>query len=305
MTPLAIVLVLFTGIGPLLAWRRVSAGTRSAAVRWPLGGRRGRDGRAVVALTDAVDEPGGADPVRFAAFALAALRRRVRRAAPRPSARSPAAASPSALGRVVARNRRRYGGYIVHAGIAILFIAVAASSSFQTSRDVRMLPGDSDRGRRLQVTYVRPTASIDPRSSGSPSARCSTVERDGEPFATLHPSRNYYSSAAPTGGAAARASSRARRPARSAAAAGPASDLWTAMRPDLAPRRRGDRRAPTGGSTRRWPGDRAEPTDARADRGDARRSPTLQGEAIRRASPTRYIASRAAGRLPRSTSTRS
>ena len=34
--PLAIVLVLFTGIGPLLAWRRVSAGSLWRLVRWPL-----------------------------------------------------------------------------------------------------------------------------------------------------------------------------------------------------------------------------------------------------------------------------
>ena len=53
-----------------------------------------------------------------------------------PSGRSRAAAGSRPSGAVVGRNRRRYGGYIVHAGIAILFIAVAASSSFQTSSDV-------------------------------------------------------------------------------------------------------------------------------------------------------------------------
>ncbi len=45
------------------------------------------------------------------------------------------------LGRVVVRNRRRYGGYIVHIGVILAFVSIAASSSFQTSDDVRMLPG--------------------------------------------------------------------------------------------------------------------------------------------------------------------
>ena len=60
--PLAIVLVLFTGIGPLLAWRRVSAGSLWRLVRGPLAA-------AVVATVVArrvhrrARPPGGAAPV--------------------------------------------------------------------------------------------------------------------------------------------------------------------------------------------------------------------------------------------------
>src|SRR5581483_10253559 len=50
---------------------------------------------------------------------------------------------PLALVRVIRRNRRRYGGYIVHAGVAVLLIGVAASSSFQHSRQVSLAPGQS------------------------------------------------------------------------------------------------------------------------------------------------------------------
>ena len=41
----------------------------------------------------------------------------------------------------ISRNRRRYGGYTVHAWFAILLVAVAASSSFQTCADLRLRPG--------------------------------------------------------------------------------------------------------------------------------------------------------------------
>ena len=55
---------------------------------------------------------------------------------------------PAALIGMVARNRRRYGGYIVHAGVAVLLVGIAASSSFQTNRDVTLEAGAERRDRR-------------------------------------------------------------------------------------------------------------------------------------------------------------
>ena len=52
---------------------------------------------------------------------------------------------PRALARLTGRNRRRYGGFLVHAGIAVLFLGVAASSAFIEQRDVRLSPGDRSR----------------------------------------------------------------------------------------------------------------------------------------------------------------
>ena len=57
---------------------------------------------------------------------------------------------PLALVSLVRRNRRRYGGYLVHLGIITLFVGVAASSSFKTSSDVRCTRARR-RGRRLRV----------------------------------------------------------------------------------------------------------------------------------------------------------
>ena len=45
---------------------------------------------------------------------------------------------PVALVQLVKRNRRRYGGYLVHIGVAVLFVGVAASSSFQHEVDERL-----------------------------------------------------------------------------------------------------------------------------------------------------------------------
>src|SRR5438034_173712 len=47
-----------------------------------------------------------------------------------------------ALGRLLARNRRRYGGYIVHTGIVILFVAFAGMA-FKTETEASLRPGES------------------------------------------------------------------------------------------------------------------------------------------------------------------
>ena len=48
---------------------------------------------------------------------------------------------PVAVVSLVRRNRRRYGGYLVHVGMATLFVGVAASSAFQQAHDMRIEPG--------------------------------------------------------------------------------------------------------------------------------------------------------------------
>ena len=55
-----------------------------------------------------------------------------------------------ALVPLVRRNRRRYGGYLVHVGVSVLFAGVAASSAFQDARDVQLGVGPDGEGRRLR-----------------------------------------------------------------------------------------------------------------------------------------------------------
>ncbi|HEY3434933.1 MAG TPA: cytochrome c-type biogenesis CcmF C-terminal domain-containing protein, partial [Solirubrobacterales bacterium] len=140
-TPLAIGLVLFTGIGPLLAWRRISWESAKRVFRVPVAVA------AVVTLglllfTDAADNLWALALFAFAAFALTGLAQEFWSGA---SARRRLTGEPGpqALVGLVSRNRRRYGGYIVHVGIIVLLIGIAASSSFQTNRDVELKPGES------------------------------------------------------------------------------------------------------------------------------------------------------------------
>ncbi len=110
--------------------------------------------------------------------------------------------APRALLALVRRNRRRYGGYIVHIGIAVLFVGVAASSSFQHATERRPLVRASRRGvGAYHVRYVRPTASdhaeVRPRPhrlDAQPRARVLDVTKGGRHVATLNPSEGFYAS---------------------------------------------------------------------------------------------------------------
>ncbi len=227
-TPLAIGLVLFTGIGPLLAWRRVSWASAKRVFRVPL---------AVAALTlcglllfsDAAKSPWAIALFVFAAFSLSGLAQEFWTGAA--ARRSLSGGSMvGALAGLVSRNRRRYGGYIVHAGIAVLLIGIAASSSFQTKRDATLRPGESTVVDGREITYVKPTVAIDAEKATF--GGVVRVEEDGKLLATLHPSRRFFR---PTGQGPGTIGSFFAGEATSEVGlrAGLGSDFWIAMQPDV------------------------------------------------------------------------
>jgi cytochrome c-type biogenesis protein CcmF len=97
-----------------------------------------------------------------------------------------------ALLSLVTRNRRRYGGYAVHVGIAVLLIGVAASTTFQHVRDVRLRPGQNTGVGGYDIRYVRPTAALGAQKLTLGAVL--DVSKKGHHVTTLIPSRGYYPS---------------------------------------------------------------------------------------------------------------
>jgi cytochrome c-type biogenesis protein CcmF len=239
-TPLAILLVLFTGIGPLLAWRRVSWATAKRVFVVPAAAAAAL-AVILVFFTDVAQEPWALVLFVFAGFALVGLAQEFWRGAA--ARRSLSGGSmPAALVAVVSRNRRRYGGYIVHVGIAVLLVGIAASSSFQTKRDVELRPGESATIDGRTVTYVRPTVAADPQKLTFGSVLA--VRQGGDSF-PLRPSRRFYR---PTGGEAGTIASFFEGEATSEVGlrAGVGSDFWVAPQPDIAAVQRRARAADRG-----------------------------------------------------------
>jgi cytochrome c-type biogenesis protein CcmF len=227
-TPLAILLVLFTGVGPLLAWRRVSWSSAKRAFVGPAI-FAAAIGVLLAVGTDAPRKPWALALFVFAAFALAGLAQEFWQGA---AARRKISGGsvPASMLAVTSRNRRRYGGYIVHVGVAVLLIGIAASSSFQTNRDVTLRPGQSAVVDGRRITYERPTVSVN--SEAFTFGAVLNVQKDGRQFALLHPTRRFFR---PTGVPTSTIGSFFDGEATSEVGlkAGIGSDFWTAVQPDI------------------------------------------------------------------------
>ena len=233
-TPLALVLVLLSGIGPVLAWRRVSLSSLRRLLLAPLV-ITAVALVAMLAFTDAADSPASLIMFCFVAFVLAVVGQEFWRGA---AARRTMTGEPwpRALAQLTGRNRRRYGGYLVHAGIAVLFLGVAASSAFVEQRDVRLSPGDSFRVDDYTITYRKATAKLggDSSGTGAPISFGAVLDvRKGNRTFTLHPARNFYSSGDPSLGTISRFFE-GEATSEVDVRWGLRRDFWLAVRPDIA-----------------------------------------------------------------------
>ena len=125
--PLLLALVILMGIGPILAWRRSAPRAFWRNVRWPL--LLGVVAGAGLFLLD-VRRPLALLSYASVAFVFGTIIMEFWRGT-RVRARNTGEILPVALAGLVSRNRRRYGGYVVHVGILLLAVGVISSSFFQ------------------------------------------------------------------------------------------------------------------------------------------------------------------------------
>jgi cytochrome c-type biogenesis protein CcmF len=232
-TPLALLLVLLTGVGPLLAWRRGSGRQMARTFALPAA-VAGMVLVAMLVLTPAAESVTSLIMFTLIGFTLSAIAQEFWRGT---RARRIATGErlPVALTQLVARNRRRYGGYVVHVGLALLLLGVAASSAFVDSRDARLRPGQSTEVGGYRITYVKPTAALldDKAGTGAPITLGAVLDvRKGAKRWTFHPARNYYPANDGTGGPIGRyfeGDANSEIDTRW----GPLGNFWTAVTPDI------------------------------------------------------------------------
>ncbi|MBV9816966.1 MAG: heme lyase CcmF/NrfE family subunit [Solirubrobacterales bacterium] len=227
--PLAIAVVALAGIGPIIPWRRVTPAKLRASFAFPVAA-------ALLALVVLALVPGvvghgfalaifGAGTFVVASVAQEFVRGvRARQAMTREAA-------PVALARLVRRNRRRYGGYIVHAGVALALVGVAASTSFQHSRTAVLAPGQSVSVDGYRIRYVRPTAAASPQKITLGAILAVSSRR--RPVATLHTEYGLYPSQDPMHaiGRFFNGSDESRVGLK----AGLTQDIWTVISPNVTP----------------------------------------------------------------------
>ncbi|MBT8398035.1 MAG: heme lyase CcmF/NrfE family subunit, partial [Gemmatimonadetes bacterium] len=188
--PIGLGLLALTGIGPVIAWRRatrrnlkrnfaipVAVGAVVVGVFWGLGARNGYAlatfGISAFVLT-----------IIFVEFWKGTKAR----------ARIEGEGILPALAHLVGRNRRRWGGYIVHVGVVLIFTAFAGRA-FEVEVRETMNPGEtvsvaSPFGHTYTLTYEGMSSSRDQNFDRW--AALMSVQKNGETVGALSTERRFY-----------------------------------------------------------------------------------------------------------------
>src|SRR3954466_3279857 len=124
-------LLLLMGIGPLIAWRRTSVRALAKTLAWPA--EVTLVCGIVLVLLGAGSSHPGLIAYTFSAFVLSTIVLELARGT----------RATGSLAKLISRNRRRYGGYVVHAAVVLLAIGIAGSSAYASSTERRATPGES------------------------------------------------------------------------------------------------------------------------------------------------------------------
>ncbi len=180
-------LLLLMGIGPLVAWRRASLRGLARVFAWPAGVSLAA-GLVLVVLGAGSSIP-GLIAYTFSVFVLVTIGQEFWRGtvARRSLTGEPV---PRAFGQLVARNRRRYGGYVVHASIVLLAIGIAGSSAYDSVAEGRLARGETLEVGGYTLTY---TGLTEREAANALEVRALLdVERGGSSLGSVEAGKNAY-----------------------------------------------------------------------------------------------------------------
>ena len=183
--PIALFLLLLTGVGPLLAWRKTSFDALRRNFAWPLAGGMlvggiafGLGFREVYALICLI----------LSVFVTLTIFAEFFRGA-RVISKRDHTNILSAVGDLTMRNTRRYGGYVIHFGMVLVFIGIAGSAF---NKDVQM---DMSPGQSLSIgPYTILCQNFDEVANDNYQSERATLEvfRNGHSEMMLYPQRRLY-----------------------------------------------------------------------------------------------------------------
>jgi cytochrome c-type biogenesis protein CcmF len=180
-------LLALMGLGPLVAWRRASLRSLARTLAVPAGFSL-TVGLTLVAFGGGSSRA-GLIAYTFSAFVLGSIAVEFAR-----GTRARQSLTGGSWGRafseLVARNRRRYGGYVVHAAIVMLAIGVAGSSAYDKVREQTLRPGESTTVGAYELKYLG--AGQRQAANARELRAFVAVSRSGRSLATLQPGKNFY-----------------------------------------------------------------------------------------------------------------
>ena len=186
--PLMLGLVFLMGVGPLIPWRKAGMASLRRSLLPPVVG-----GLLTVGILAAL---GLHKDYALTAFGLATFVTtgilmewfRGTRSRHRNSEEN----YVTAFLRLIAANRPRYGGYIVHLSVVMVTLGIVGTSFFGVQRDVVLSPGESTTINDYELVYLG-TVEV-PKSNRTEFTSTVQVFRDGELLDTIRTKRAFYPS---------------------------------------------------------------------------------------------------------------
>ena len=183
--PIGLLLLFLTGVGPLLAWRKTSAESLKRNFGWPLltGLVAG-----TVAFTFGFREFYSLVCWVLCVFVAATISMEFYRGAKVIRARSGASLLSSAMD-LTMRNTRRYGGYIVHIGMVLVFVGLSGAAF---NRDVQK---DMPLGGTMEIgpyTLLLQNFDSKPEKNYTSERMIVEVMRGNKPVMMLYPERRFF-----------------------------------------------------------------------------------------------------------------
>ena len=183
--PIGLFLLFLTGVGPLLAWRRTSLDSLRRNFGWPL---LGGLAAGAVAYPLGVRDFYALVCVVLSVFVALTISSEFLRGALVIRARAGVNLF-SAVGQLTMRNTRRYGGYVVHFGMVLIFVGLSGAA-FNQDKQMEMSPGS-----RMELgSYSLVCQTFTSRPEQNYTAERATIEafRSGKQTMMLYPERRFY-----------------------------------------------------------------------------------------------------------------
>ena len=185
--PLFAGLLFLMGIAPLAAWRYSTFKTLGRAVWKPFIVSLIAP---LIALISGIRQPAALLGFWLAAFVASVTLYEFWRGTVARHNRS-GESLPVALWHLAGRNRRRYGGYIIHLGVVLMAIGIIGIEIFQTETQGTLAQGGQISLEEYTLTY-KSLAVFDTDDGRNVARAAISVDKNGKYVGDLYPRRDYY-----------------------------------------------------------------------------------------------------------------
>jgi cytochrome c-type biogenesis protein CcmF len=186
MVPIGLILLFLTGVGPLIAWRKATGSHLRYQFLYPISAAL-----VTTAICFAVGlQSSWAAVVCFAfcAFVFTTISQEFIRGVMIRRKNTGSDALSALIGMTI-RGKRRYGGYIVHVGIVLMFLGFAGTA-YQRETEVRLGPGQTANVGQYTIRMDRLSHEEDRQKEMITGEL--TVLVDGKPIDKLRPARWFF-----------------------------------------------------------------------------------------------------------------